>query len=98
MHLFKKLLILVIILLTFYIIFNLLKSRQTIKLKMGEEQKLLKEDKMKEYKIEGFGPKDDENANMKSSFSPLSIQSSFPPTYLSLPFHNLVFQLKSISR
>jgi len=90
MHPFKKLLILVIILFTFYIIFNLLNSRQTIKLKMGEEQKLLKEDKMKEDKIEGFGPKDDENANMKSSFSPLSIQSSFPPTYLSLPIREFI--------
>jgi hypothetical protein len=74
MDLFKKFLILVIILLTLFIIYNLLKSRASIK----------------SGNLEGFATsKKDEVKNMKSTSVPIKIKS-IPNKYLSLPIREFI--------
>ena len=79
MHPFKKVLILVIILLTFFIIYNLLMSRKEIQIQGQKEQNQLQERELKE----GFGQEkeDDEVKNMKNT-GPISITSIPQKQYL----------------
>ena len=93
MHPFKKVLILVIILLTFFIIYNLLMSRKEIQIQGQKEQNQLQERELKEgfgQGKEGFGQgkEDDEVKNMKNT-GPISI-TSIPPKYMDLPIREFI--------
>jgi hypothetical protein len=82
MHIIKKLLILVIVCITFVIIHNLLKTRAEIKLQAQRE--------LNQRSQEGFG--ESEIETMKKSSSPLSI-GPVPQKYLDLPLRE--FMVKS---
>ena len=76
MHPVKKILILVIVLLAFFIIYNLLKSRQTIKLNYIKEKKELKEG----FDGEGVAIADGEGVAI----------AALPEKYLSLPIREFI--------
>ena len=92
MHPFKKVLILVIILSTFFIIYNLLMSRKEIQIQGQKEQNQLQERELKEgfgQGKEGFDQgKDDEIKNMKNT-GPISI-TSIPEKYMDLPIREFI--------
>ncbi len=79
MHIIKKLLILVIVCITFVIIHNLLKTRAEIKLQAQRE--------LNKRSQEGFG--ESEIETMKKSSSPLSI-GPVPQKYLDLPLREFM--------
>jgi len=79
MHILKKFLILVIVLITIFIIYNLLKTRKAIKIQAELEKN--------KRSIEGFG--EEEISNLKAFDTPISI-SAIQEKYLDLPLREFI--------
>lgn len=76
MHPIKKLLVLVIVLLTFFIIYNLLKTRQIMKIKYAGNKEV--------FELEGFSNETEESEKEGTEIK------SIPQKYLSLPIREFI--------